>query len=539
MRGGVVTAMIVSALVACTAEPTAGPSEDAPTAPPSETRRDWTPTGELVYGSLPADRGDAFVLARLHTVRADGSGDTTLALSATGAEWSADGNRLLASGVRSHPGRWRFRPAVVDLTGRPLWRLRLPDLGDEVANCHGTPDEEAIVCDASGVRRINLATERSTRLTRGSDQAWDVSPAGRIAVAHQPSGHDGLEDIELWTMELDGTDRRRLTTYGELAGVYDDDGGSWLPDGSAIVAATPDGDLVKVDATSGDLTEIPLDEDLFASRPSVSPDGTMIAFEARGDGQDIHVTPIDGGPVHLVTGTGADEVRPRWRPTPRDEVFAACPFNLGDEWFGGACIGALRVGTNRSNHFTPAFSVRIAEPGWHNVRDLPEHYTLLPPGHVVAGIPAGTSDDIFLVQSVFALEGCSSRKQLTNRPRRGVARTAETIARELSTRPGVLASASTSVTIGGLSGYVVDLAIDPGWTGTCIFSKGVPTVPTIGGIHPSEVVSSLQSGFSYRYYFLDHDAGTLAVEVQDVAPHDLAAYDAIVRSLRFERLGHR
>jgi len=35
----------------------------------------------------------------------------------------------------------------------------------------------------------------------------------------------------------------------------------------------------------------------------------MIAFGAAGDHLDIYVTPIDGGPVALVAGTGDDEIR--------------------------------------------------------------------------------------------------------------------------------------------------------------------------------------------------------------------------------------
>lgn len=528
----IATVLAVAAAAACTAEPSET-SGGTPSGPTTSTPA-WSPTGELVYATLPADRGeDFFGLPQLHTINAGGSGGRKLPLRAMGAEWSADGYRMLAWGVPLKPGkRQLFRPAVADASGKLLWQLRLPDLGEEVANCHAAPDGAAIVCDSPGVWRIDLATEQATQLSTGADQVWDVSDEGRIAFVHQASGTDGLEDIELWTMNLDGSDRLMLTEFGELAGVYDNDAGSWLPDGSAIVAATPDGRLVKVDATTGELTVIPLEEDLFASRPAVSPDGTMIAFEAPGNGQDIHVTPTDGGPVALVTGTDDDELRPQWRPTPRDEIFGSCPFNLGDQWQGGACIGALDVGTNRSNHFTPPIRFRIPEPGWHNVKDLPEHYTLLPPGHVVAGMLAGTSDDIFLIKSVYPLGPCGSEKEMTRKvPRAG--RTSEVIARALSTRPGVLASDPAPVTIGRLSGYVIDLTIDPKWTGTCFYSKKVPTVPTIGGQLHSDVLSSLQPGFTLRYYFLDHDEGTLAIEVQDVAPNDLAAYDAVVRSLRF------
>jgi hypothetical protein len=90
-------------------------------------------------------------------------------------------------------------------------------------------------------------------------------------VRHQASGSDGIEDAELWTVRVDGSGRHKLTEYGEAEGTYDNAGGSWVPDGSAIVTGTPDGKLVKVDATTGELTEIPLDLDLFASDPMSPP----------------------------------------------------------------------------------------------------------------------------------------------------------------------------------------------------------------------------------------------------------------------------
>lgn len=313
----IIAAMLaVAASAGCSTAPS-DTSRDASTETTS-TSQAWTPTGELVYVSLPADLGDdEFVLPVLHTINADGSGARKLPLSAYAATWSHDGTRMLANGVPVGPddiGPWR--PAAVDPDGHVVKLYRLADQTDEtdeVWNCHWTPDAEAAVCAIGGIVRVDLATQKVIRLTTGHDQVWDVSADGRVAYVHQAGETDNNEDVQLFTMNVDGSDKRQLTQYGKLDGNFDDAGGSWLPDGSAIVAATPAGDLVRVDADTGELTEIPLDEPLFGAHPDVSPDGTQIAFQAPATGGDIYVTPIGGGPVVAVTSSAADERRAEWR----------------------------------------------------------------------------------------------------------------------------------------------------------------------------------------------------------------------------------
>jgi len=318
MKLTILVAVLAAATsAACSASDTTGTPAGPSPSTPSATSPAWKPAGELVYVALPADLGsEDFVLPVLHTINADGSGQRKLPLSAYAATWSHDGTRLLANGIPlSSADFWPWRPAVVAPDGHIVKLFRLPDLPKEVDNCRWTSDEKAMVCSIGGLVRIDLVTGKVLRMTTGEDILWDISNDGTIAYAHQVSEGDGSEDAELRTMGLDGSGRHRLTEYGEVEGNYDDSGGEWLPDGSAIVTATPDGSLVRVDAATGDLTQIPLDESLFASRPAVSPDGTLIAFEGNGAGQDIYVTAIAGGPVVLVAGTDEDERRPEWRPS--------------------------------------------------------------------------------------------------------------------------------------------------------------------------------------------------------------------------------
>lgn len=276
----------------------------------------WTPHGELVYVSLPAEVGDdEYASPVVHRIDADGTGARKLPLSAYVAVWSHDGTRMLVTGMPLTRRDWGpARPAIVDLDGRVVQLFRLPNLPEEINNCHWTPDEKDLVCAVDGVVRIDLATGRSTTIARGGEvQVWDVSADGRVAfIYHADESYHEL--AQLWTVNLDGSGKHQLTEYGELDGNFDDSGGSWLPDGSAIVAATPEGRLVRVDSTTGQLSEIPLDESLLAGHPDVSPDGTEIAFQVPATGGDLYVTPIDGGPVVRVTNTVEDDRRPEWRP---------------------------------------------------------------------------------------------------------------------------------------------------------------------------------------------------------------------------------
>ena len=343
--GILATALLTATAAACTAGTSA---RSGSTTSPSGGDA-WRPTGELVYSSQPADPGGTeFVLPTLASGRADGaarrdraraavaapggfprappraggrgpgSDRRDLALAAYAATWSYDGSRLLAVGIPLHPGEvFPARPAVVTADGRVLRLFRLPGLPDEVDNCRWTPDEGAIVCAAGGVVVIDPGTGEVTRLTTGHDQVWDVSGDGLIAYVHQRGADDHSEDAELFTIHVDGTGRRRLTDYGVLDGTFDDSGGSWLPDGSAIVAATAAGALVSVDAATGALTAIPIDEALRAGHPDVSPDGTEIAFQSPpAAGSDLYVTRIGGGEVVRVTESAADERRADWRPRP-------------------------------------------------------------------------------------------------------------------------------------------------------------------------------------------------------------------------------
>jgi hypothetical protein len=208
-----------------------------------------------------------------------------------------------------------------------------------------TPDGREIVYAETQVHRtfslfndlsaVDVASGRARRITRGA-RAYDpdVSPDGRLIVFARKMG----DRSELFTTGLDGGDLRRLTN--SAPGV-EWSGPRWSPSGDAIAAARllPGGwlDVGRVDPDSGEVRSLTHDRakdveptwtpdgeaivfrsdrdgvsNLYAVlledgalvrltnvlggafEPSVSPDGTEIAFsDYSARGFDVHVTPMD------------------------------------------------------------------------------------------------------------------------------------------------------------------------------------------------------------------------------------------------------
>jgi Tol biopolymer transport system component len=136
-----------------------------------------------------------------------------------------------------------------------------------------------------------------------------ISPDGaRIAYTN------GGSDSGIWTMKIDGTDRKRIARVAKDVV----SGPTWSPDGTrlAFVAlpiergdAPVPSDIWLVDADGTHLTK--LTSTASGDRPTWSPDGTRIAFATlvgggisgiRTDGQSL--APITGGP----------DLSPAWAP---------------------------------------------------------------------------------------------------------------------------------------------------------------------------------------------------------------------------------
>ena len=152
------------------------------------------------------------------------------------------------------------------------------------------------------------------------------------------SDRDGAKEI--YAMDFDGRNPRRLTTHKSLALNPDARNGkivftSYLHRFPQIWIMSSDG--------SGQ-REIPTGVELNAS-PALSPDGTQIAFagSARGNA-DIYVINSSGGGLRRLTATHALEASPDWSPTGRQIAYTSDQTGTPQIWIMDAeGTGARRL----------------------------------------------------------------------------------------------------------------------------------------------------------------------------------------------------
>jgi TolB protein len=215
----------------------------------------WSPDGKkLAFDSNRTDPNpnDSTTINDLFTMNADGSGVTKLTDSvgaSADAAWSPDGSLIAFDADRGDPGS-KQGIYTMRSDGRGLHRVTVLPPGYEV------------------------------------DIAPRFSPDGKRLVFTRfrgkgcPQPYCPSEHAALFTVALDGTGLRRLTTFAIHAGEAD-----WSPDGKRIVfEAYPNGPYgdVYVIGVNGrnlrNLTRNPIIGQAGSADPVWSPDGTKILF---------------------------------------------------------------------------------------------------------------------------------------------------------------------------------------------------------------------------------------------------------------------
>jgi hypothetical protein len=200
-----------------------------------------------------------------------------------------------------------------------------------------------------------------------------------------------------------------------------------------------------------------------------------------------------GGPLPTATASPT----PIGTGTPTFSVEGPC---------GGAlstCRGTLAAGTYTSRALDPALTFTVPS-GWYNKFDQPRGY----------GLEArpGTSLEIQR-DLVVARADCVEAE---SEP--GVGTTASAMTQALADRPGLVTTEPAPITIGGLSGFTIDITLSPDWTTPCPFSEGRPTVPLVTdpqaspgtGLHWT--ADPVTDGSFARYIILDvPDGGTILI----------------------------
>jgi hypothetical protein len=184
---------------------------------------------------------------------------------------------------------------------------------------------------------------------------------------------------------------------------------------------------------------------------------------------------------------------------------------------------ALAAGTYSTRNFRPTLTYTVPA-GWELLADTPNWVQLR---------PAGSEDlGLYLFRDAKA---ASQDAACPTTPAAGVGMTSSELSTFVRGLPGVVAGSPALVTVGGLNGASLDLGITPGWTLSCPFASGVPTVPLLMNAGIDRWV--LAGGERLRLYLLDLPGGNVVVDVDDFEGSNIdsliASAAPVIKSFRF------
>jgi TolB protein len=256
-----------------------------------------------------------------------------------GLAYSPDGKQVLISmiqaGWSSHSSRWpKSTLWVYDLASDTLTALTdgkgydaagtwapvppapsapAASVGGEIAFASDLDGDFEIWLTLAPHASAGVNADGSNLRQLTDNAAMDISPAwspdgARLAFISNRDGND-----ELYTMNADGSDVRRLTETPDASESFP----AWSPDGQFISFDSDRGGNWDVYIVGSDgsnlrrLIEHP-GEDWISSW---SPDGQKIAFESKRDGNyEIYVVNIDGSNLQRLTQNTVQDGAPKWSP---------------------------------------------------------------------------------------------------------------------------------------------------------------------------------------------------------------------------------
>ncbi len=187
---------------------------------------------------------------------------------------------------------------------------------------------------------------------------------------------------------------------------------------------------------------------------------------------------------------------------------------------------AVLPGTHTSSAFRPPITYTLPD-GWLVAADAPDYRALEPVASDQVGIRIFRSP-----------QAASQDPTCPIAAAHGVGTTAKDLVDWIRARPGLVVGDPVPVTMGGLAGLQVDIAIIGGWTPSCPFASGIPTVALFVGTTGTSFRWVVAGSERLRLAVLDvPGAGTVVVDIDafDGSLMDglLPAAAPIVGSLKF------
>jgi hypothetical protein len=204
---------------------------------------------------------------------------------------------------------------------------------------------------------------------------------------------------------------------------------------------------------------------------------------------------------------------------------AACGGSAAPPAPSSPVASPLPAGTYTSTAFQPAVTFTVPA-GWEKASDSTAYLQLRPLGSDTTGIH-------LFRDSAAASQDASC--PTTAQP--GVGGTSTELVVWIRGLKGLVASSPAMVTVGGLRGFSLDLGIANGWTQSCPFANGLPTVSLLVG-KGNDLRWVMAGNERLRMYLLDLPAG--GTVIVDVDAFDGTLIDGlidtaapIVKSLQF------